>query len=77
MLYQIPASSTDIDDDGAFTRQQFCQRYGIGTTPFYEDVKAKRLVAKKCGARTLVPRSKAREWLNALPTIEGNKSVAA
>jgi hypothetical protein len=56
------------DDDGAFTVKEFCERYGIGHTALYEELKAGRLVAKKRGARTLIPRTNAREWFNALPT---------
>ena len=60
-------SDTQNHNDGAFTVKQFCERYGIGHTAFYEEVKAKRLVVKKRGTRTLVPRANARAWLDALP----------
>lgn len=55
------------DNDGAFSVKEFCDRYDIGLTVFYEEVNEGRLVVKKRGARTLVPRANARAWFNALP----------
>ena len=36
---------------GAMTVKEFCRKYRIGTTKFYEEVKAGRLRAVKCGTR--------------------------
>jgi hypothetical protein len=60
-------SETSNDADGAFTIDEFCRRYGIGRTAFYEEVNSNRLVPKKRGTRTLIPRDEARRWLNSLP----------
>ncbi|ATI63071.1 hypothetical protein ACVQKW_08455 [Edwardsiella tarda] len=37
----------------------FCQWAGIGRTAFYTELKARRLVARKFGWRTIVPMSEA------------------
>jgi excisionase family DNA binding protein len=58
------------DDDGALTVQEFCALYRISRTSVYEEIKAKRLVAKKYGPRTLIPRANARDWFVALPDFE-------
>lgn len=55
------------DADGAFTIDEFCRRYGIGRTAFYAEVNSNRLVPKKRGTRTLIPREEARRWLSSLP----------
>lgn len=59
------------DDDGAYSVDQFCKQYSIGKTAFYAEVKAKRLSVKKHGSRTLVPRTVARAWFEALPAMRG------
>jgi excisionase family DNA binding protein len=52
---------------GAMTVKEFCKKYRIGTTKFYEEVKSGRLRAVKCGARTLVLNRDGRAWEDALP----------
>ena len=59
------------EDDGAYSVDQFCKQYSIGKTAFYAEVKAKRLSVKEHGSRTLVPRSVARAWFEALPATRG------
>jgi hypothetical protein len=67
-----------IDDDGAFSVKEFCDRYDIGLTAFYEEVNEGRLIVKKRGSRTLVPRGNARAWFASLPNFEPQtESVAA
>ena len=65
------------DNDGAYSVKEFCDRYDIGLTAFYEEVNEGRLTVKKRGSRTLVPRSNARAWFNALPTMDSRKSATA
>jgi hypothetical protein len=72
-----PESQAHADDDGAFTVKEFCARYGIGHTAFYEEVNSGRLIAKKRGNRTLIPRASARAWVNSLPTMNSRSAVAA
>jgi excisionase family DNA binding protein len=54
-------------DIGAMSVKEFCEKYGIGTTKFYEEVKSGRLRAVKCGTRTLVLNRDSRAWEDALP----------
>lgn len=55
---------------GALTVKQFCSRYGIGQTKFYEEVSEGRIEARRSGRRVLVPQDAADAWLKALPKIE-------
>ncbi len=43
----------------------------IGKTKLYEEIKKGRMRASKFGARTLIPAEAIKEWLSALPSIEG------
>ena len=43
---------------GAMTVKEFCRKYRIGTTKFYEEVKAGRLRAVKCGDSDAGPQSR-------------------
>lgn len=65
----LVGTGIDLEVDGAFTVKQFLDRYGIGHTAFYEEVKAGRLTVKKRGSRTLVSRAAARAWFDALPDV--------
>jgi excisionase family DNA binding protein len=58
-----------IENDGAYTVDEFCHRYGIGRTAFYVELAAGHLRAKKRGSRTLVPRAEARRWFENLPSL--------
>jgi hypothetical protein len=53
--------------DGATTIEKFCAENGVGRTFVYGEIAAGRLIPKKAGRRTLIPRVEARRWLNALP----------
>ena len=55
-----------VPEPTAMTIADFCSRYGIGRTSAYYELKAGRLKAKKCGRRTLIPRTFADEWLSSL-----------
>jgi excisionase family DNA binding protein len=48
----------------------FCRRYGIGRTTAYEEIKQKRLLARKVGKKTLIAEEDAEEWLRRLPALE-------
>jgi excisionase family DNA binding protein len=49
---------------------EFCQRYGIGRTTVYEEIKHRRLRARKVGKRTLIAEDDAEGWLRRLPIVE-------
>jgi excisionase family DNA binding protein len=51
-----------------FSVAEFCNRYGVGRTTTYEEIKAGRLQAVKAGKRTLVTADAAESWLKSLPT---------
>jgi excisionase family DNA binding protein len=50
----------------AFSVAEFCERYGIGRTSAYEEIRAGRLRIVKVGKRTLVPEDSAEKWLQSL-----------
>jgi hypothetical protein len=53
----------------AFTVAQFCHRYQIGRTRFYEEVNSGRLPLRKLGRKTLVTKTDAENWLLSLPLV--------
>jgi excisionase family DNA binding protein len=55
------------NDKRAFSIGEFCNRYGVGKTTAYAEIKAKRLQVVKAGKRTLVPADAAEAWLKNLP----------
>lgn len=52
---------------------EFCQRYGVGRTTAYTEIKHGRLRARKCGKRTIIANDDGDEWLRRLPLIEEMK----
>jgi excisionase family DNA binding protein len=54
---------------GAMTVDEFCGKYRIGRTKFYEEINAGRLRAVKCGTRTLVLNRDSRTWERLLPSV--------
>jgi hypothetical protein len=46
---------------------EFCERYSTGRTTAYEEIKAGRLLARKCGKRTIIGEVDAELWLGSLP----------
>jgi excisionase family DNA binding protein len=47
----------------------FCERYGVGRTIAYEEIKSGRLRGRKIGRRTIITEDDAEEWLQRLPTM--------
>jgi excisionase family DNA binding protein len=54
----------------AMSIDDFCQRYGIGRTTAYEEIKQARLRGLKVGRRTVITEDDAEAWLRRLPAIE-------
>jgi hypothetical protein len=46
----------------------FCSEAGIGRVTCYKEIKKGRIIAKKCGARTLIKTTPS-EWLDSLPSL--------
>lgn len=57
-------------DRGAFDVNGFCAWAGIGRTTFYKEVNEGRLSIRKLGKKTVVVRTEAERWLNALPPAD-------
>lgn len=51
------------DDARALSIDDFCDRYAIGRTKVYDEIKLGRLRAVKTGSRTLIKVDDAEEWL--------------
>lgn len=54
-----------------FSPREFAKRNGIGVTKTYQEIKAGRLVAYKCGSRTIITVEEERAWLMRLPKLGG------
>lgn len=54
----------------AHTLPNFCQRYAIGRTKAYAEIKAGRLKARKNGRITVITEADAQEWLANLPHLD-------
>jgi excisionase family DNA binding protein len=52
----------------AFDIAGFCQRYGVGKSKTYEEIRLGRLRVRKCGRKTLITEDDAEYWLENLPT---------
>jgi excisionase family DNA binding protein len=57
-------------DQEAVSVAQFCKRYGISRRTFYEEVKRKRLRARKLGAKTIVLRHDELAYVASLPALK-------
>ena len=54
----------------AMSIDEFCERYGLGRTKAYEELKSGRLRGRKVGKRTIISEDDAEGWLLDLPVIE-------
>jgi excisionase family DNA binding protein len=54
----------------AMSIDEFCQRYGVGRTSAYEEIKQGRLRGLKVGRRTIITEDDAEAWLRRLPVLE-------
>ena len=64
-------------EEGAFSIEEFCVWAGIGRSAAYEEINDGRLVARKRGSRTLIPRAAARRWLENLPRLKSRAAEVA
>jgi excisionase family DNA binding protein len=50
-----------------FSVDEFRERYGVGKTTIYEEIRAGRLMAMKVGRRTIITEEDGQNWLRSLP----------
>jgi hypothetical protein len=75
--HQHPRPERKFDRDGlggmvgmlAFPMSEVQSRLGISRSKAYEEVAAGRLIARKCGARTLITFASPQAWLDSLPLM--------
>jgi hypothetical protein len=67
-----PSASQTLEEEGAFSIEEFCVWAGIGRSAAYEEINDGRLVA-----RTLIPRAAARRWLENLPLLKSRAAEVA
>ena len=53
----------------AYSVDETSEVSGLGRTKIYEEIKAKRLIARKCGDRTLILHPDLVKWLSDLPRL--------
>lgn len=77
--FVVATHPTDIHDalttptlraQRAFSMKQFCRRYSIGRTKAYEEIKRRRLHARKIGRRTVILEDDAEAWSQRLPRMK-------
>ena len=59
-----------MTERGAFSIPGFGQWADLGRSKIYEEIAAGRLVARKCGKRTIITWQDGQDYLNSLPTVE-------
>jgi len=57
-------------DKKLYSIDECCKLLGIGRTKLYNEIKQKKINAKKCGNRTLVSSKSLDKWWNELPDFE-------
>ena len=60
---------TDAHEKLGMTINELIAASGVGRTKVYEQIRGGRLVARKCGRRTVILASDARDWLRNLPRL--------
>ena len=58
---------------GALSINRFCNRYSVGRTFTYNEIKIGKLRAVKCGNRTLILERDAEAWALSLPALGAAK----
>ena len=54
----------------AYRIEEFCNRFGVGRTKVYEELKLGRLRGRKIGRRTIIAEDDAESWLRRLPSMK-------
>ena len=61
-------SSFGVKQRAAWSINDWCAEAGIGRVRCYAEINLGRIVAKKCGSRTLITTSP-EDWLDSLPDL--------
>jgi hypothetical protein len=59
-----------MENPEAFTVNDFCRKFRIGRDKFYDEVRDRRLRARKVGKKTVVLKSDAETWTASLPSLD-------
>ena len=62
--------SREMTEPIAYPFRTFLERYGVGKTKAYEEIKAGRLKAIKNGRATIITAEAAKAWLDSLPALK-------
>jgi hypothetical protein len=65
-----PSACEAPPPSGASSVKAFCERNDIGTTTFYEEVRAGRLIARKVRSKTIVTSEDEIAWRQSLPRLQ-------
>lgn len=65
-----PAEQLRRERQRAMSIAEFCQKYSVGRTTAYLELKSRRLRGRKIGRRTIITEDDAETWLGQLPVIE-------
>lgn len=68
MNIELPApTAPQSSPPQAYSIEAFCDRFGLGRSKTYEEIRLGRLKIRKVGTRTLIAHDDAIAWFNALP----------
>jgi hypothetical protein len=63
------ATTTQVNDHGAFTVAEFASWAGISRGTAYNEAQRGNLTLRKIGRRSVILKSEAQRWLHALPEM--------
>jgi hypothetical protein len=61
-----------LEESDAFSLMDFASRHGISRSKVYGEIRAGRLIARKCGDRTIILAADGRAWREKLPKSTTN-----
>lgn len=64
---QATTANTAFSTTQAYSIEAFCERFGLGRSKTYEEIRLGRLKIRKVGTRTLIAHEDALAWFDALP----------
>jgi hypothetical protein len=63
------------NNKNGYSPREFAKRNGIGVTKLYEEINSGRLIARKCGSRTIITLEEERAWLGRLPKVPSKSEL--